>query len=160
MTCRLRARRRLRRVRAGPGHPAGQRRRDAVPRLLPRRHVVVSYGELARVDDRVIFSMPVGGSDRRAAAASRHAAAALVDWARTESLRGVRRGTSSYAETRAEADYQRLTDEVAALLNDIALTTDRDARAGARRQARRTLARLAAQRTSAIGSTTSATSSR
>src|SRR5688572_13852032 len=98
---------------------------------------VVSYGELARVEDRVIFAMPVGGSADDPRLHPIVLASALVDWERTNRHAASAR-FQQHAE-RVEADYQRLTDEVAALLNDIALSTDRPRALALAQQARRTL---------------------
>jgi hypothetical protein len=99
---------------------------------------VVSYGELARVDDRVVFSMPVGGSVREPRLHPVTLAASLVDWARTERYAASAR-YQQYA-VRAEADYQRLTDAVAVVLNEVALSTNRERALSLAEQARRTLA--------------------
>lgn len=98
---------------------------------------VVTFGEAARVDDRVVFSMPVGGSDADPRLQTVTLAASLVDWPRTNHYTASAR-YQQYAE-RAESDYQRLTDEVAALLNDIALSTDRDRALALAEQARQRL---------------------
>lgn len=98
---------------------------------------LVAYGEAARVDDRVVFAMPVGGSADDPRLHTVTLAASLVDWARTSRYTASAR-YQQFAE-RAESDYQRLTDEVAALLNDIALSTDRERALALAAQARRTL---------------------
>jgi hypothetical protein len=98
---------------------------------------VLSYGELARVGDHVIFSMPVGGSADDPRLHPVTLAASLIDWDRTDRYAASAR-FQQYAE-RAESDYQRLTDEAAALLNDIALSTDRARALALAEQARRTL---------------------
>jgi hypothetical protein len=85
---------------------------------------VTSYGEFARVDDRVIFSMLAGGT---ADAPRLHVAtlpAHLIDWARTDRYAQSARA-QRYAETRGDTDFSRLTSQVAGALNSIALTTDR-----------------------------------
>ena len=99
---------------------------------------VVSFGEFARVDDRVVFSMILGGGDEPRL----HAAtlpARLVDWARTDA-----HATSAryqwYARTRGEDDFQRLSDEVASVLNTILQTRDRARALAIAEQARATLA--------------------
>jgi hypothetical protein len=99
---------------------------------------VVTYGELARVDDRVIFSLPVGGSEDEPRLHPVSLAAALVDWPRTDQHAASTR--YQHYSARAESDYQRLTDDVAAVLNDIALSTDRARALSLAEQARRTLA--------------------
>ena len=63
----------------------------------------------------------------------------LVDWPRTERF-ALSARYQHYAVTRGEADYQRLTDQVAALLNDIALSTDRERALALAEEARVTLA--------------------
>jgi hypothetical protein len=45
---------------------------------------VVTYGELARVEDQVIFSMPVGGTDDQPRLHPVTLPSTLVDWARTD----------------------------------------------------------------------------
>ena len=99
---------------------------------------VVSYGEFAHVDDRVIFSMPVGHTEDPVL----HVVtlpASLVDWRRTDHYAlSVR--YQHYADTRGEADFENLNIEVAAALNQIAMTTDRRRGLEVAEQARRTLA--------------------
>ena len=84
----------------------------------------VSYGEFVKLDDNVIFSMPVGGSPDQPRLQVAMVRTSLVDWPKTD-----RYATSArykrYAETRGEEDYLRLSNEVADVLNTIALTTDR-----------------------------------
>jgi hypothetical protein len=99
---------------------------------------VVSFGEFARVDDRVVFSMILGGAEEPRL----HAAtlpANVIDWARTEA-----HATSTryqwYARTRGEQDFQRLSDEVASILNTILQTRDRTHALATAEQARATLA--------------------
>jgi len=99
---------------------------------------IVTFGELARVGDQVIFSMPVGGTADDPRLHPVTMAASLIDWSRTERHAGSVR-FQQYS-LRAETDYQRLTDEVAALLSDIALSTDRERALSLAQQARRTLA--------------------
>jgi hypothetical protein len=99
---------------------------------------LVTFGELARVGDQVIFSMPVGGTADDPRLHPVTMAASLIDWARTEQHSASVR-FQQYS-LRAESDYQRLTDEVAALLSDIALSTDRARALSLAQQARRTLA--------------------
>jgi hypothetical protein len=100
---------------------------------------VVSYGELARVGEQVIFSMPVGGpaADPRLHPVS--LPADVIDWPRTERY-AVSARYQQYLATRAESDYQRLSDEVAALLNDVAMSTDRARALDLAEQARQALA--------------------
>ena len=99
---------------------------------------VVSYGEFARVDDRVVFSMVTGGdAEPRLHAATLPVSA--IDWARTDQDAASTR-YRWYAQTRGEADFLRLSDEVAGVLNDVLLTTDRTRALDVAQQARATLA--------------------
>jgi hypothetical protein len=100
---------------------------------------VVSYGELAKVDDRVIFSMPVGGGPDEPRLQAVSLPAAVVDWRQTDRYAASAR-YQWYAATRGEQDYQRLNDDVAAALNEIAVSTDRVRAVALAEQARQTLA--------------------
>ena len=99
---------------------------------------IVSYGEFARVDDRVIFSMVVGGRDEpRLHAATLPASA--IDWERTD-----RQAASTryqwYAATRGEDDFLRLSDNVAAVINQVLVTRDPAQALEVAQRARATLA--------------------
>lgn len=99
---------------------------------------IVSYGEFARVDDRVVFSMVLGGTAEPHLQAAT-LPASVVDWTRTD-----RHATSTryqwYVRTRAEDDFQRLSDEVAGVLNAVLLTKDRTRALALAQQARSALA--------------------
>jgi hypothetical protein len=82
---------------------------------------LASYGEFARVVDRVVFSMRVGGTDAAPALQLVSLPAEKVNWAETERYADAARA-AHYARTRGEADYAALNDYVAGTLNDIALT--------------------------------------
>jgi hypothetical protein len=86
--------------------------------------VFVTYGEFVRLPDNVIFSMPVGGAVDQPRLQVATLRASLVDWPRTERYAASAR-YQKYAETRGEEDFQRLSNDVAAALNTIALSTDR-----------------------------------
>jgi hypothetical protein len=86
--------------------------------------VLVSYGEFSRVEDRVIFSMPVGGGADEPRLQVVWVAADAVDWPRTERYANSAR-FQQYAQTRGEEDFRALNDDVARVLNEIAVTTDR-----------------------------------
>jgi hypothetical protein len=99
---------------------------------------VVSYGEFARVEDQVIFSMLMGGTgEPRLHAATLPASA--IDWARTD-----RHALSTryhwYATARGEEDFLRLSNDVAAVLNQVVLASDRTQALEVARRARTTLA--------------------
>lgn len=107
--------------------------------FLLNGETVTSYGEFTRVDDRVIFSMPVGGSTDDPRLHVVTLPAGMVDWTRTN-----RHVTSSryqhYIATRGEEDFRLLTAQVAGVLSEIALTTDRRRALEIAEYARRTLA--------------------
>ena len=100
---------------------------------------LVSYGELARVGDRVVFSMPTSASMDNPSLHLVDIASDRVDWVRTTTYAESARATR-YLETRAETDYTILTTDVAQALNDVATTTDPVKRLGIVERARRRLA--------------------
>lgn len=100
---------------------------------------LVSYGEFARLDDRVIFSMPVGGTGDQPRLQVVTIPAGAVDWARTERYTASAR-YQHYASTRGEADFSRLSGDVARVLNEIALTTEPRRALQIAERARQTLA--------------------
>ena len=99
---------------------------------------VVTYGEFARVADQVVLSVPVGGTAQDPRLHALTLAASRVDWEKTDRYTASAR-YQRYVATRAEADYQLLTDEVATVLNNIAQSTDRPSALGAAERARRML---------------------
>lgn len=99
---------------------------------------LASYGEWARLDDRIVFSMPLSASS----APDLHLVsipAAGVDWPKTDSYAATVRATH-YAATRAEADFGRLSATVAQTLNEVALEKDPKRRLAIAERARRSLA--------------------
>ena len=72
---------------------------------------LVSYGELARVGDRVVFSMP---TDVAANPALRlvDIPADQVDWDRTDRY-ALSARSGRYLETQAEFDYTELSNQIA-----------------------------------------------
>jgi hypothetical protein len=99
---------------------------------------VVSYGEYARLGDRVVFSMVIGGGvEPRLQVATLPADA--IDWPRTDQHAASTR-YQRYADTRAEEDFQRLSDSVASVLGEVLLTTNRARAIEVAQQARATLA--------------------
>jgi hypothetical protein len=137
----------------GPGHPMSrvQTRRRVVPSValalavslapaaaraddavlyrifLTDGSALASYGEFARVADKVVFSMPLGGTPAEPRLELISVPAAKVDWPATERYADAARA-SHYASTRGETDYARLTAEVASALNTIAAAGDDRAR--------------------------------
>src|SRR5438309_12044293 len=70
---------------------------------------LVSYGEVARVGDHVVFSMPTGtGTPPPLHLTS--VGADLVDWPRTERYAASAR-SGRYIETQAENDYSDLSNQ-------------------------------------------------
>jgi hypothetical protein len=101
--------------------------------------VLTSYGEFARVDDQVVFSMPVGGRPEEPRIQVTSIKAALVDWPRTDRY-AVSARYQRYAETRGEEDFRILSNEVAVALNDIALSSNRQQALALAESVRRTVA--------------------
>lgn len=100
---------------------------------------VVSFGEYARLGERVLFSMPIGGTPDQPQLHVVTLPATLIDWPRTERYAASARARW-YADVRGDADFQQMSSDVALVLNQIALSTDtREALAVAER-ARRQLA--------------------
>jgi hypothetical protein len=100
---------------------------------------LVSYGEPARVGDRIVFSMPTTASLENPPLHLVNLAAERVDWPRTqryaESARAQR-----YIATNAESDYAELTSQVATALAGVSTTTDPVARVAIAEGARKLLA--------------------
>ena len=85
---------------------------------------VVSYGEFARLDDQVVFSMPVGGPTNEPRLHVTSLPAAAIDWTRTDHYAASARA-EHYATTRGEDDFELLSNDVARVLNDVALSPDK-----------------------------------
>ncbi len=101
--------------------------------------VFVSYGEFVRLDDNVIFSMPLGGPAEQPRLQVAMVRTDLVDWPKTDRYAASAR-YQRYAETRGEEDYLRLSNDVADVLNTIALSTDRQQALAIAERARQTVA--------------------
>jgi hypothetical protein len=99
---------------------------------------LVCYGEPARVNDRVIFSMPTAATPNPPLHLV-NLPIARVDWDRTSRYAATARA-SHYIATQAESDYAVLSNDVAATLNEIALTAAPSQRLAIVQRARRTLA--------------------
>src|SRR5262249_40951165 len=100
---------------------------------------LVSYGELARVGDRVVFSMPTSVSMDNPQLHLVDISSDRVDWVRTVNYAESARATR-YLETRAESDYTALANEVAQALNEVAVTSDQTKRLQIVERARKRLA--------------------
>jgi hypothetical protein len=99
---------------------------------------VVSYGEPARVGDRVIFSMPTAAVPNPPLHLV-NLPIARVDWERTSRYAATARA-SHYLETQAENDYAALSNDVASTLNEVAMTAEPSQRLAIVQRARQTLA--------------------
>jgi hypothetical protein len=99
---------------------------------------LASFGEWARVDDRLIFSMPTTPG---AGPGDLHLVSLPVD--RIDLPRTVRYAdsvrASHYAASRGEADFAQLSSTVADALNQVALIPDPQRKLAAAEQARRSL---------------------
>lgn len=84
---------------------------------------IVSYGEYARVGERVVFSMPLGGEPETPGLQLVNLPASVVDWERTARYADSARA-DHYARTQGEPDYGQLTASVARTLNSISGATD------------------------------------
>jgi hypothetical protein len=106
--------------------------------FLTDGRALTSYGEWARLDDRVVFSMPTRRGDPTAELHLVTIPASQVDWARTDRYATALRARA-YAATRGEADFAQLGDTVARTLNEIATLKDPNERLARAELARRTL---------------------
>ena len=80
---------------------------------------LVSYGDFARVADRVVFSIPIGGLDTPSPTLHLVSIAeSAVDWERTDGYAQATRARH-YAATQGEADFDALSTEVARALHDV-----------------------------------------
>src|SRR5262249_14116090 len=83
---------------------------------------LVSYGEIARVGDQVVFSMPTGPGNPPAVHLTT-LSADKIDWSRTERYAESARA-GRYIETQAENDYTILSNQVAGTLNEVGRADD------------------------------------
>jgi hypothetical protein len=105
---------------------------------------LTSYGEYARVADRVVFSIPIGNPLPQPNLQLISIAQSIVDWDRTEKYSEAVRA-KRYAETRGEEDFALLGGRVIEALNLLALTPDPARRLAMAEEARRNLAQWPAQ---------------
>jgi hypothetical protein len=99
---------------------------------------LVSYGEPARVSDRVIFSMPTAPTPNPPLQLV-NLPLARIDWERTERYATAARSTH-YLQTQAEADYAALSNDIARTLDTVASTADPLQRLAIVERARKSLA--------------------
>jgi hypothetical protein len=107
--------------------------------FLTDGRVLSSYGEWARLEDRVIFSMPTQLSRNPVELHLVTIPAQKVDWPRTEQYAESVRA-AAYAATRGDADFGAISSEVAKVLNDVARIGDPASRLKTAERARQKLA--------------------
>jgi hypothetical protein len=107
--------------------------------FLTDGRVLSSYGEWARLDDRVIFSMPTQLTREPVELQLVTIPSQRVDWPRTEQYAESVRA-AAYAATRGDADFAAFSSEVAKVLNDVARVSDPGARLKMAERARQKLA--------------------
>jgi hypothetical protein len=99
---------------------------------------MVSYGDFARVGDRVVFSVPIGTGERPQLQLV-SISEGRVDWPLTDRYAEAARARH-YADTRGEDDFNLLSNDVARALNEVALTDDAAQRVALADKARQQLA--------------------
>ena len=107
--------------------------------FLSDGRVLSSYGEWARLDDRVIFSMPTQLSREPIELHLVTIPSQRVDWPRTESYAESVRA-AAYAATRGDADFAAFSSDVAKTLNEVSQITDPALRLSTAERARQKLA--------------------
>jgi hypothetical protein len=100
---------------------------------------LISYGEFARVADRVVISIPIGDLGPTPNLQIVSIADSAVDWARTEQYADAVRA-DRYARTRGDEDFALLANRVAEALNAVAHARDPARRLSMAEEARRNLA--------------------
>jgi hypothetical protein len=99
---------------------------------------LVSYGELARIGERVVFSMPTAATPNPPLHLV-DLAAARVDWDRTNRYADAARA-AHYISTQAEFDYAALSTRMTQALNQLMQTEDAGRRLAIAENARKMLA--------------------
>jgi hypothetical protein len=105
---------------------------------------IVSYGEFARVGDRVVISLPLGGSGTAPDLQLLTLPADAVDWDKTDAYADSVRATR-YALTRGPNDFALLSEAVSRALNDIGLTADPERKIAMAAEARQNVTKWAAE---------------
>ena len=105
---------------------------------------LLSYGEFARVADRIVMSVPLGNSTAGPDLHLLSIPADAVDWEKTDAYADAVRA-SRYAGTRGPDDFAMLSGAVSTALTDIALTTDPDRKIAMAAEARQNVTRWVAE---------------
>ena len=130
---------------ASTASPAVSRAQSAIDALLYRVFLrdgstLVSYGDFARVADRVVLSIPLGSIEGPSPPLHLVSIAeAAVDWERTDRYAEAIRARH-YAATQGEVDFEALSADVAKALNDVATITEPSQRLAVATSARQRLA--------------------
>jgi hypothetical protein len=109
-----------------PGHALAQLAHAPSPSyriFLTDGTPLLSFGEFARANGRVVFSVPIGRPSSPDVLQVVSLPDSAVDWERTDRYTDAVRH-QAYASTRGEEDYAALTGAVARALGDIAFATD------------------------------------
>ena len=107
--------------------------------FLTDGRTLASYGEWARLDDRVVFSMPTRIMRDLVDLHLVSIPANRVDWPKTDSYADSVRA-AGYAASRGETDFAKFSDDVARVLNEVAVLPDPKARLATAERARQSLA--------------------
>ncbi len=105
---------------------------------------LLSYGEFARVADRIVISVPLGNTPARPDLHLVSIPSDSVDWDRTDAYADTIRATR-YAATRGPDDFAMLSGAVSNALTDIGLTTDPARKIAMAAEARRNVTRWVAE---------------
>jgi hypothetical protein len=104
---------------------------------------LVSYGEFARVGDRVVVSLPLGGTEETPDLQLLSLPSDAVDWEKTDAYADSVRATR-YAQTRGPDDFAQLSNAVTIALNDIATNPDPQRKIAMAAEARQSVMQWAA----------------
>jgi hypothetical protein len=107
--------------------------------FLTDGQTLVSYGEYARVSDRVVFSVPLNDQVDNPKLQLISIPDKSVDWPQTDAYATAVRA-KRYADARGEEDFTLLAGRVTEALNEIALAKDPKRRVEMAEEARRNLA--------------------
>ena len=108
--------------------------------------VLLSYGEYARVSDRVVVSLPIGAANGAATPALHLVSipSDTVDWEKTDAYADSVRATR-YGATRGPDDLALLSEAVSRALSDIAVTPDPNRKIAMAAEARHNVTRWVAE---------------
>lgn len=105
---------------------------------------LVSYGEYARVADRVIVTLPIGETGSTPELETLSIPADTVDWDKTDAYADSARA-ARYAATAGPNDFAQLNNGVSVALNDIAATPDPARKIAMAAEARQNVMKWAAE---------------